>query len=597
MREQIEITTALLAYWRHELFGPLNIIQGYSGLILEDLEEGNRLSDVNKLSKTLIEILKIGKDIQAIIKSTLEPEILEEQGCFWNIVELRSTLENKTAQKVNLIEQKTRGILEISETAFSKDIERILKAASKLNVLLGEDIRWLKEYSPPVETHQAQGQIREKLEETFFDNKASLLDVEKSLKEIKFHPQNSRFIRTEELKILLVDNNRSNQELLYRQLDREQYLVSLAESGEEALQAIAEEDFDLILLDIVMPGLNGYQVLDRLKHSRWKHIPVIMISSLTEIESITKCIEMGAEDYLPKPFNFTLLRAKVEACLENKKLRDQEKIYVSRLALANQEIAELNKQLAVENDRLSTELEITRQLQKFILPQDSDLRNIEGIDVAGFMEPAEEVGGDYYDVHPRNGSVHISIGDVTGHGLESGLLMIMVQTAMRTLIESEQTDQKKLLNTLNHVIVDNARKLKSHRNLTLSLLNYFNGSLSITGQHEDIIIVRSDGHVESIDTTYLGFPIGLEKNIKEFIDQRKLNLSSGDVVALYTDGVIEAENAQGESYGVQRLCESVCSNRSHSSQLIIKNVIEDLKSHIGTSQVLDDITLLILKQK
>ncbi len=596
MYEKIEITIALLAYWRHELFGPLNIIQGYSGLVIEELEEENRFSEINKFSKTLMEILKIGKDIQAIIKDTLELEILEEQGRLYSIIELRSILEKQTIPKVNLIEQKAQEILAIDEAVFSTDIERILKAASKLKVLLGEDVGWLKEYSPTVEAHQAQEQLREKLEETFFENRASLLDVEKSLNEIKSHPHN-KCIRTKGLKILLVDNNRSNQELLYRQLDREQYSVSLAESGEDALQAIAEEDFDLVLLDIVMPGLNGYQVLDRLKRSQWKHIPVIMISSLTEIESITKCIEMGAEDYLPKPFNFTLLRAKIDACLENKKLRDQEKIYVSRLALANQEIAELNKQLAVENNRLSTELEITRQLQKFILPQDSDLRNIDGIDVAGFMEPAEEVGGDYYDVHPRNGSVHISIGDVTGHGLESGLLMIMVQTAMRTLIESEQTDQKTLLNTLNHVIVDNARKLKSHRNLTLSLLNYFNGNLSIAGQHEDIIIVRSDGQVESIDTTYLGFPIGLEKNIKEFIDQRQLNLSPGDVVALYTDGVIEAENNQGESYGVQRLCETVCSNRSHSSQLIIEKVIEDLKGHIGTSQVLDDMTLLVLKQK
>ena len=269
----------------------------------------------------------------------------------------------------------------------------------------------------------------------------------------------------------------------------------------------------------------------------------------------------------------------------------------NRLALANQEIAELNEQLAAENDRLSTELEITRQLQKFILPKDSDLRNIEGIDIAGFMEPAEEVGGDYYDVHPCNGSVHISIGDVTGHGLESGLLMIMVQTAMRTLIESKQTDQKKLLNTLNHVIVDNAKKLKSDRNLTLSSLDYFNGHLSIAGQHEDIIIVRSDGHIEFIDTTYLGFPIGLEKNITDFIDQRHLDLSSGDIVALYTDGVTEAENDEGESYGIQRLCEIICHHRSQQSQLIIEKVIEDLKSHIGASQVLDDITLLIIKQK
>ena len=94
-----------------------------------------------------------------------------------------------------------------------------------------------------------------------------------------------------------------------------------------------------------MPGLNGYQVLRYLKYSQWQNIPVIMISSLNEIDSITKCIEMGAEDYLPKPFNFTLLRARIDACLEKKKLRDQESFFISQLATANKEIAELNNQL------------------------------------------------------------------------------------------------------------------------------------------------------------------------------------------------------------------------------------------------------------
>ncbi|MGK7907816.1 MAG: PP2C family protein-serine/threonine phosphatase [Synechococcus sp.] len=599
MLDKLEITTSLLAYWRHELYGPLNIIQGYCDLILEELEEDTKFSETHKFCAIPTEILRTGKDIQAIIADTFSSKILEEGSRLRNIIELRSSLEQQTVPKIDSIEQNAREILASDGVPFSttEDIEKILRAASKLrSLLLGENMGWLKTYASPVGDRQLQDQIEKELEESYSGNRASLFDVEKSLNEIRSH-SHGKYVRAEDFKILIVDNNRSNQELLYRQLDRERYSVSLAESGEDALQAVAKENFDLILLDIVMPGLNGYQVLDRLKKGQWQHIPVIMISSLAEIESITKCIEMGAEDYLPKPFSFTLLRAKIDACLENKKLRDQEKIYVSRLALANQEIAELNEQLAAENNRLSTELEIARQLQEFILPQASDLRNIEGIDIAGFMEPAEEVGGDYYDVHACNGSVHISIGDVTGHGLESGLLMIMVQTAMRTLIESQQTDQKKLLNTLNHVIVDNAKKLKSDRNLTLSSLDYFNGHLSIAGQHEDIIIVRSDGHIEFIDTTYLGFPIGLEKNIADFIDQRHLDLSPGDVVALYTDGVIEAENDEGEPYGIQRLCEVICDHRIQDSQLIIEKVIEDLKSHIGASQVLDDITLLILKQQ
>ncbi|MEM9449731.1 MAG: response regulator, partial [Cyanobacteria bacterium P01_E01_bin.6] len=353
MLDKVEITTSLLAYWRHELYGPLNIIQGYSDLILEEIEEDNRFSETHKFYIIPSDILRTGKDIQAIISDTLSSNILNEGNRFCNITEVRSLLEQLTVPKINFIELKASEILACSDVPINtSDVEKILRAASNLRLLLGENMVWLKSYSSPIEDRQVSKLIGKELDKNWSGNRASLFDVEKSLNEIKSH-SHGKCVRAEDFKILIVDNNRSNQELLYRQLERERYSVSLAESGEDALQAVSEDNFDLILLDIVMPGLNGYQVLDRLKKGRWQHIPVIMISSLAEIESITKCIEMGAEDYLPKPFSFTLLRAKIDACLENKKLRDQEKIYVSRLALANQEIEELNKKLEAENNRLS----------------------------------------------------------------------------------------------------------------------------------------------------------------------------------------------------------------------------------------------------
>jgi class 3 adenylate cyclase len=124
--------------------------------------------------------------------------------------------------------------------------------------------------------------------------------------------------------ILVVDDNVSNRDLLSRRLMREGHRVTTAESGAAALALTAAEGFDLVLLDLMMPGVSGFEVLRRLKaEERSQHIPVIMISALDELDSTVRCIEAGAEDYLPKPFNPVLLRARIGACLEKKRLLDE----------------------------------------------------------------------------------------------------------------------------------------------------------------------------------------------------------------------------------------------------------------------------------
>ncbi len=133
--------------------------------------------------------------------------------------------------------------------------------------------------------------------------------------------------------ILVVDDNEDNRYTLTRRLRRQGYEnLHEAVDGRDALSALENGDFDLVLLDIMMPEINGYEVLERVKSDmRLRDIPVIMISALDEMDSIVKCIQLGAEDYLPKPFNGTLLRARVGASLEKKKLRDQEAVYLDRL--------------------------------------------------------------------------------------------------------------------------------------------------------------------------------------------------------------------------------------------------------------------------
>jgi sigma-B regulation protein RsbU (phosphoserine phosphatase) len=164
-------------------------------------------------------------------------------------------------------------------------------------------------------------------------------------------------------------------------------------------------------------------------------------------------------------------------------------------------------------------------------------------------------------------------------------------------MENNETDPKKFFEVLNRTIYKNVQRMDSDKNLSLCLVDYHEGILSLSGQHEELVIVRAGGKIERVDTIDLGFPIGLEETIEDFIFQAQVHLYSGDVVILYTDGITEAENNLGVHYGLDKLCIIVQQNWQQSANEIRQAVIQDLRSHIGVEKVYDDITLVVLKQK
>jgi PAS domain S-box-containing protein len=259
------------------------------------------------------------------------------------------------------------------------------------------------------------------------------------------------------------------------------------------------------------------------------------------------------------------------------------------------EIRRLNGQLRQENTRMSAELEVTQRLQQMMLPRDEDLRKIADLDISGFMEPAAEVGGDYYDVVCKDGGVIFGIGDVTGHGLESGVIAIMVQTAVRTLLASGPYESTKFFDVLNRVIYDNVRRMNCDRNLTFSLLHYRDKRVTISGQHEEVLVVRGNGALERHDTLNLGFPLGLEEDIAKHLSEASVPLLSGDVMVMYTDGITEAINCAGVTYGIDRLAEALRSSYERPAGAIREAVLSDLREHIGGQPLLDDISLLVIK--
>lgn len=136
----------------------------------------------------------------------------------------------------------------------------------------------------------------------------------------------------QEYKLLVVDDNENNRELLCRRLSKEGYEVLDAADGRQALAMLEERPFDLVLLDITMPGMDGYQVLEQIKRdAQWREIPVLMVTSIDDTDSVARCIEMGADDYLTRPVNPKLLQARVTACLNKRRLREQEQNYLRQI--------------------------------------------------------------------------------------------------------------------------------------------------------------------------------------------------------------------------------------------------------------------------
>ncbi|XHR81792.1 MAG: PP2C family protein-serine/threonine phosphatase [Gloeotrichia echinulata GP01] len=174
---------------------------------------------------------------------------------------------------------------------------------------------------------------------------------------------------------------------------------------------------------------------------------------------------------------------------------------------------------------------------------------------------------------------------------------MMLQTAVHTLVVNNETDSRRFLSTVNQVIYHNAQRMNSSKNSSLALLDYEAGCIQLSGQHEEMLVVRSGGQVERLDTIDLGFLLGMIPDITNLIAHTEVQLQIGDGVVLYTDGITEAENQAKEYYGLERLCQVISQNWQYSANEIRQKIIEDVRWHIGENKVYDDITLLVLKQK
>lgn len=340
----------LLRGLRHELRTPINHVVGYSELLLEIAEDGGHVELLDDLAK----IRQAGTDLLTLVNDTLDlsraTEALPDMVQFSR--SLRTPLNTIVGYSELLDEEAGAG----GYDDLRPDLQRIRTAGRHL---LGQ-IQALLDLTAGNELQPADATA---LERAGAIARSTPTGVARTNERAGMDGALSG-------NLLVVDDDEANRDMLSRRLERLGFAVALAEDGRAALARAAEQPFDLILLDVVMPELDGYDVLLRLKaNDGLRHVPVIVLSASGEIDSAVRCIELGAEDYLSKPIDAVLLRARIGACLEKKRLHDQEQQHLATIQAMADELTEWNRTLEQRVHEQTMQLDRVGRLKRFLPSQ------------------------------------------------------------------------------------------------------------------------------------------------------------------------------------------------------------------------------------
>ena len=382
-------------------------------------------------------------------------------------------------------------------------------------------------------------------------------------------------------RLLLVDDNEDNLYTLSRRLRREGYeQFESAENGEQALALLKSKPFDLVLLDVMMPGLNGYEVLERMRADpRLRHIPVIMISALDEMDSVIRCIELGAEDYLSKPFNPTLLHARVGASLEKKRLRDEV-------------VRALN--------RIEAELQTARRVQMSMVPTEFPVPTPDRpVEVYATLKPARRVGGDLYDFFWDDaGRMYFVVADVSGKGAPAALFMARTKTMVRLVATLCRLPGGAPMQA--HHIMEKVNEGLSRENpesmfvtVFLGIIDPASGTVSYCNAgHNRPYLVRAPNEVLVMDSPR-SKPLGIRPTFT--YDTETLRLAPGDGLFLYTDGITEALNPAEDLFSDERLQIALRSLATASAREMVSGVMARVQDFAAGAVQADDIAAMGLR--
>jgi sigma-B regulation protein RsbU (phosphoserine phosphatase) len=372
-----------------------------------------------------------------------------------------------------------------------------------------------------------------------------------------------------ESRILIVDDVRTNVDMLVAAL-RNDYRLSVALNGESALRSVEKNPPDLVLLDIMMPDLDGYEVCRRLRASpATREIPIMFLSALEEVKDKAHGFEVGGNDYLVKPFEILEVKARVRSLLKAKAYSDAVK------------------------EKLASELRIAREIQLGILPADISAATAgTGLEVHALLEPAREVGGDLFEVLRSNdGRLVVMIGDVSGKGIPAALFMAVTMTLIRTLGTQFQKPEEILQRVNNALAAQNPRNM--FVTIFCGVYDPGSGRLSYASAGHPAPILIRNGRCEMVPCEP-GMVAGAFSGLEA--PSYSLQVAAGDLLLLYTDGVTEAFNNEGEPFGEGRLSEELCRQPVQSAAQSIAGVLQAVRDHAGECPQSDDIALLGLRR-
>lgn len=374
--------------------------------------------------------------------------------------------------------------------------------------------------------------------------------------------------------ILIVDDTPLNIGVISGAL-KDSYKTKVATTGEKALAlASADEKPDLILLDIMMPGMDGYEVCSRLKADpATSEIPIIFLTGQTSAEDETRGFEVGAVDYVHKPFSPAVVKARVRSHILLREARSQ---------LASQLLA------------LNTELEMARQIQLSILPH--SIPKLSGLDIAAHYLPMTSVAGDFYDfIQIDDQHIGVLIADVSGHGLPSALIASMLQVALSGQA-AHAPEPGKVLVGLNRAFFGKF----TH--------NFVTAAYVYVDLENNLMRYAGAGHPPMLqwrNSTGKATPVlenGLVLGIIEEASYEALEflLEPGDRYVLYTDGILEAANSALEQFGGDRLMSFMKNHKHLEAEPFCQTLLDELAgwSNQAVAQgQQDDITLLVIDYK
>lgn len=385
-------------------------------------------------------------------------------------------------------------------------------------------------------------------------------------------------------KILVVDDEARNVRLLSMILKAEGYEVLEGYSGEEAIEKAQAELPDVLLLDIMMPRIDGYEVCEILREDkRTEAIPIVMITALRGLDEKIKALDTGADDFINKPFDKFEVLARVRSLLRVKRLHDK--------------LDQANKKLKEQNQLLESELTMACEVQEALLPEDIEKKMPPGLEFCYKYIPTLAVGGDFFDIAKINQDVMgLFIADVMGHGAQPALITVLIKTLLSELIYELPTPAELLseLNRRYNELIRHTGIFTTAFYLTIDT-NKQKVVFSNAGHPPPLLISKDKLELDELSKES-GLALGLNSDYN--YQNHETELQKGDTILLYTDGLSDITNQSGEIFGLDNLKSVVNSilKKANNSELqnanFIKEILNAIEKFTGNAPNPDDITVL-----